>query len=110
MAAKVSSEKYLGRMELTLPSPRRAIQAMPLAPKRTASAPSWSITARGKASPPLALMARTTPPLSTHLRNTENEQSRMRSVMSTISMPKRVSGLSVPYKSMACRQVRRGKA
>ena len=85
----------------SLPSVVNAIQAMPFAPFSAAMSASFSTSPRLQSPAPFALMAFTTPPDCATLENTLKPVSLTMSVMSCSSMPKRVSGRSLPKRSMA---------
>ena len=76
--------------------PSTLMKARPFAPKLLAYSVIVSIWPCVAPARPLALSAFTTPPLATAPLNTLNVLARNSSVKSTSSMPKRVSGLSMP--------------
>ena len=102
-AANSSSLKNLMMGLFSLPSEVNAIQAMPFAPFSAAMSASFSTSPRLQSPAPFALMAFTTPPDCATLENTLKPVSFTMSVMSTSSMPKRVSGRSLPKRSMDSR-------
>ena len=100
-----SSVINLAKDDFRLPSSLMHTYASPFAPKSLAKSTSLSIFLRGMDPCPLALIPRTDPPFSIAPVNTPKPQFFTTSVTSCNSMPKRVSGLSEPKRSIASCQV-----
>jgi len=85
------------------------IQTIPFPPKSLAFCPSLSSWLRDNPAPWGTKRAFKTPPAESAPRMTEESTDAPISVRSSISIPKRKSGLSVPYLAMLSSKVNRGK-